>query len=337
MKILIIDDCDFTRSTTEAYLRNAGHNEIIQVSSAEEAFELLGLKNEKLLVEPIDLSCILMDIMMPGMDGIEASKRILGSKEYENTSIIMVTGSGDFGYQRLAFEAGAVDYIRKPFSEVELVARVNNVLRVRSEVNEVIKRKAALERLNEELQESNSALSKFSYRDQLTGLANQFHLKHQIYVEWRRAIRYKNPLSLILIDIDLFKDFGDVYGEEGVDECLEKIAKKLEYSLNRPADLGARIEIDKFTGLLPDTNQGGAVIVAENIKDAIQKLEIEHSSSTINRSITVSIGVTTLVPSGKLHPPLLFEYAEKALNRAKEDGRNLIRFFTPMKRKEFSR
>lgn len=333
MKILVVDDTNYMRANFKESLNKAGYKDIETVDCAETALEVLGISDGKMEVASLDVGCILMDIVMPGMSGIEACRKIKSVKSYELTSVIMVTGSDDINQLKLAFEAGATDYIRKPVHEIELLARVNTVIKLRREMLERIEKEQTLKRLVDQLKESNVALEKLSFRDGLTGLSNKFHLEQQLFSEWRRALRYRNPISFILIDIDSFKRYVEVYDLSEGDETLKKVARDLKNHLHRPADLVARIGIDRFALLLPDTTQDGALKVAEMINTSIANLNIEHSGSSVAKHMTVSLGTATLVPSKKLNPPLFFEYAEKALVKAKELGRNKVIFYKTNRQK----
>ena len=324
MKILVVDDTNYMRNTFKDALNKAGYEDILTVDSGEQALELLGISGGKEVSDPIDVGCILMDIVMPGMDGIEACRKIKAASGYEMTFIIMVTGKGDINQLKLAFDAGATDYIRKPVHEIELLSRVNTVLKLRDEMLERIEKEEALKRIVDQLKESNVALEKLSFRDGLTGLSNKFHLEQRLFSEWRRALRYRNPIAFILIDIDFFKKYVELYNLNEGDECLKKIARDLSTRMHRPADIVARIDIDQFAVLLPDTPEVGAVKVAEMLRNSVANLNIEHSGSSVGDRVTVSVGVSTLIPSKTLSPPLFFDYAAKALGKAKEVGRNRV-------------
>ena len=333
MKILVVDDTNYMRNTFKEALNKAGYKDIETVDSGEKALEVLGISGGKMVSASLDVGCILMDIVMPGMSGIEVCRKIKSVKSYELTPVIMVTGSDDINQLKLAFDAGATDYIRKPVHEIELLARVNTVIKLRSEMLERIEKEETLRRIVDQLKESNIALEKLSFRDGLTGLSNKFHLEQHLFSEWRRALRYHNPISFILVDIDSFKKYVEVYDLSEGDECLKKIAKDLKTHLHRPADLVARIGIDRFALLMPDTTEDGAIKVAEIIKSSIANLAIEHSGSSVAKHVTVSLGLATIIPSKNLNPPLFFEYAEKALARAKKLGRNKVIFYKTGKRK----
>lgn len=334
MKILVVDDTNYMRKTFKDALNKAGYEDVLTVDSGEQALELLGISDGKEVSTSIDVGCILMDIVMSGMDGIEACRKIKAVSSYEMTFVIMVTGRDDINQLKLAFDAGATDYIRKPVHEIELLSRVNTVLKLRDEMLERIEKEETLKRIVDQLKESNIALEKLSFRDGLTGLSNKFHLEQHLFSEWRRALRYRNPISFILIDIDSFKKYVEVYDLSKGDECLKKIAKDLSTHMHRPADIVARIGIDRFAVLLPDTPEDGAIKVAEMLRASIANLNIEHSESSVEKHITASVGVSTLIPSKTLSPPLFFEYAAKALDKAKELGRNKVIVYKVKKSRE---
>ena len=145
MKILVVDDTNYMRTTFKDALNKAGYEDILTVDSGEKALEVLGISDGKVESASLDVGCILMDIVMPGMDGIEACRKIKSVSSYEMTFVIMVTGSDDINQLKLAFDAGATDYIRKPVHETELLSRVNTVLKLRDEMFERIEKEAVHE------------------------------------------------------------------------------------------------------------------------------------------------------------------------------------------------
>ena len=184
------------------------------------------------------------------------------------------------------------------------------------------------------LEALNQELSLISMKDSLTGLYNRRYFDEFIRVEWIRAFRDKNPISFIFIDIDYFKAFNDTYGHLVGDDCLIGVASAMAESDKRTGDLVARYGGDEFAIILPSTDSYGAQLVAEKIVKAVECLQISHLSSSINQHITVSAGVTTLIPSeGKSYFDLI-KKADQALYRAKENGRNRVAVLKDGKKKE---
>jgi len=167
-------------------------------------------------------------------------------------------------------------------------------------------------------------LSGLSFLDGLTGLANRRRFDMFLDQEWRRGLRSHSPISLILMDIDYFKDFNDASGHLAGDDCLRRIAQALETGIHRSGDLIARYGGEEFVCVLPDTGQAGAVAVAEGIQDLIKSLALPHPRSSISKLVTLSLGVATDIAELSTNPENLIRYADQAMYQAKAKGRNQI-------------
>lgn len=178
--------------------------------------------------------------------------------------------------------------------------------------------------LREQLEIANEAAEKMARLDSLTGIPNRRNLDEYLTREWQRAIREKKQLSVILIDIDYFKSFNDSYGHQSGDEALKKVATCLSSEIHRPADFLARFGGEEFIAILPDTSLVGAFSVAEKMRQAVLALEIPHSNSTLGKFLTISCGVSCLVPTepGKCRD--VIQLADRALYKAKSEGRNQV-------------
>ena len=179
-------------------------------------------------------------------------------------------------------------------------------------------------RLENELLEANKKLEAFSYQDGLTGLANRRFYDMTLEKEWQRAMRSRKPVSMILIDIDHFKEFNDHYGHIEGDRCLNEISRVLENIARRSFDLCARYGGEEFVLLLPDTDEATAISLAEEARRAIIDLEIPHAGSEISDFVTVSAGVSSLVPEIGQPALTLFDMADKRLYQAKQRNRNCV-------------
>ena len=179
-------------------------------------------------------------------------------------------------------------------------------------------------RLENELLEANKRLKAFSYQDGLTGLANRRLYDQTLETEWPRAMRNKQPISMILIDIDFFKEFNDLYGHLEGDSCLQTISRALETVTTRSTDLCARYGGEEFVLLLPGTDQDSAMEIAEKTRQLIRVLKIPHKGSSIDEFVTISAGVCTLIPEINQSPSILFEKADKQLYLAKHKNRNCV-------------
>ena len=187
-----------------------------------------------------------------------------------------------------------------------------------SSVEDITERKQAeaeLARLYKEVEQ-------LSLLDGLTGIANRRMFDLTLDREWGHAKRDKAPLSLILLDIDFFKEYNDHYGHLQGDECLKRVAKALQGITKRTMDLVGRYGGEEFVFILPETNTMNACLLAEQCISAIKQLKIPHIRSTISDVVTLSAGVSTLVPVGETPSSALIEYADKLLYKAKQNGRN---------------
>jgi diguanylate cyclase (GGDEF)-like protein/PAS domain S-box-containing protein len=160
--------------------------------------------------------------------------------------------------------------------------------------------------------------------DGLTGIANRRHFDTTLDLEWRRAMRSVSPVSLIMIDIDFYKNYNDSYGHLAGDSCLQKIAHTIRDSLRRAGNFAARYGGEEFTVILPDTNAKEAYVFAESLREKIENLNIEHKDSIVGSNVTVSLGVSSLIPDKNRTRDELISLADKALYKAKQGGRNRV-------------
>ncbi len=176
---------------------------------------------------------------------------------------------------------------------------------------------AALKKANLELQRLVSV-------DGLTQISNRRHFDYQFQREWNRSIRENEPISLIMCDVDFFKQYNDFYGHQKGDDCLRQVARAIENSAKRPADLVARYGGEEFVVVLPNTPNQGALIVANTVLKAIKRLQIPHEKSEVAAVVTLSLGVSTIVPQKGIDSKQLVEVADEALYHAKENGRDQV-------------
>lgn len=176
----------------------------------------------------------------------------------------------------------------------------------------------------QQLVDSNQKLRQISTIDGLTGIGNRRQYENCIGTEWSRAVRDASWISIIMIDIDFFKNYNDAYGHQRGDSCLKQVAKALKDTLVRPADLVARYGGEEFIVVLPNTDLQGAAQVAENLRARVEGLAIPHEKSKISNVVTVSLGVATTIPTRDSLPENLVRQADLALYQAKGDGRNRV-------------
>jgi len=291
--ILIVDDDSAIRDSLHEFIMISGFT-TYKSASSEEALEML--KEETIHV-------VITDIILPGMDGLDLTERI---KTTYNADVIVMTGySGDYSYEE-AINKGASDLIFKPVRFEELLLRLKRVIKERDLTNERIE---MLERLK-----------KLAITDGLTKLFNSRHFYNQMELEADRSNRYNHPLALLLLDIDLFKEYNDTYGHLEGDKVLQRIGKVITSCL-RKMDTAYRYGGEEFTILLPETTAEEAKTVAERIRSGIEDvnlLPIPGSTATI----TISIGVTEYCKNEDLSE--VVQRADRAMYLSKRNGRNQV-------------
>ena len=245
---------------------------------------------------------------MPGFDGLKVLGLKASRKELEQIPVIILTAEDDLNRKAEILERGASDYVTKPFHEKELLARV----RIHTK----------LKLLQDELMEKNAQLEALAITDPLTGLANRRRLMSRLDEEVSRAQRYKTPLSVVMIDIDHFKQVNDTHGHAMGDAVLRNIGAMLK-SCVRTTDLAARYGGEEFTLVLPHTDVPAALQVAENLR--IRFSEIEHQLDGVTLRKTASMGIAARDGQGEVpQAEDLLKYADEALYHAKQNGRNQV-------------
>src|SRR6185436_10272258 len=257
-----------------------------------------------------EVELVVMDLRLPGMDGIQACRRITNEERYRDLPVIVITASTEVANLPAAFAAGAVDYLTKPLNPVELGARVRSALQLKREMEARKARERDLLEVTHRLEVANRELQRLSSLDGLTGLTNRRRLDEFVETEWLRASRDASPLSVILIDIDYFKSYNDRYGHLAGDECLKRVAMALRNSFHRPGDLVARYGGEEFAAILPATDAAGAQGVAESMRQGVEALAIEHQVSTVGPRVTISLGYATMIPRPPKHSDELIAAAD---------------------------
>jgi len=306
-RILIVDDHEDNVELLRARLEARGYETL----SAEDGQQAL----ECVRATPPDL--ILLDIMMPKVDGIEVARRVKGDQTLPFIPIIMQTALDSTEQKVEGLDAGADDYITKPINFAELEARVRSLLRIKALQEEVERQKSSLEQLNERL-------LRISQTDGLTGLFNRRHIEEELQHMYQHSARLAEPLSVVMVDLDKFKSVNDTYGHQAGDEVLKQMAALLKDEA-REIDRVGRYGGEEFMLLLPGTVLDAAVTFAERVRKRIEGHTFSFPGGTLSR--TASFGV-----SGWPHPKIkacdsLVRAADDALYVAKEMGRNrVVRF-----------
>jgi len=290
-KVLIVDDERLNIKLLLEILKK--HYTIIVAKNGDQALE------RAMSEELPDL--ILLDIMMPDINGFQVCKQLKTNDRTKNIPIIFITARDDAEDEAKGLVLGAVDYITKPFHPAVVMARVRTHL--------LLKRKTDL-------------LEKTASMDGLTELANRRRFDEAFEIEWKRAKRNQTILSLILSDIDFFKQFNDNYGHAAGDQCLRRVSRTLAETIKRPADLLARYGGEEFAVILPETAMEGAEEIAEQMRENVWRLNIPHRFSKADDRVTMSLGVATTVPIKNHTSTELIEAADGMLYKAKGNGRN---------------
>ncbi len=321
MRILIVDDDSGIRKVLKLRLSSEGFD-AISVSSAQDAFTQLGMDGGSEGDAKIDL--ILMDILMPELDGIDACKKMKSKASIKDIPVILMTASSDYQHLEEAFNAGAADYIAKPFNKIELLARIRSALRFKSEIDRRKRREEGLTTTARKLREANNKLARLSTIDELTEVYNRRYFDDALGKECQRSIRNQAPISMIMIDVDGFKAFNDCYGHVRGDRCLQQIATTLKKTLKRSHDFIARYGGEEFIVVLPDTSSAGAWSMAEAFRSRVESLSIDHIKAPIGNCVTISLGAASMAPQPGVSSEELIKRADRALYESKMAGRNRI-------------
>ena len=292
--VLIVDDQPANIHALAKLIKSDYH--ILAATSGGKALEIASGDHKP------DL--ILLDIMMPDMDGYEVCRQLKASEQTNSIPVIFVTAKDSAEDEEKGFSLGAVDYIAKPFHPTIVRARIRNQINLKIKTDR-------LERL--------------SMQDGLTDIPNRRFFEESLAREWSRAERNGLPLSILMVDIDNFKPYNDNYGHGAGDECLRKVAGTLKSTLSRPMDLAARYGGEEFVVLLPETNENGARHVAEDMRKAVEELNITHEHSKTAPVVTISVGAATHSRKTPMNnKDELLNSADQALYRAKNNGRNQV-------------
>lgn len=267
---------------------------------------------------------ILQDLVMPGLDGLTLVREYRNNPMTRDIPIIVLSTKEDPLIKSAAFAAGANDYLVKLPDNIELVARIRYHSRSYMTLLQRDEAYRALRVSQQQLLDTNLVLQRLMNSDGLTGLSNRRHFDEYLELEWRRAMREQGQLSLMMIDVDYFKAYNDSFGHLEGDEALRQVAKAIRASGSRPSDLPARYGGEEFALVLPNTSPGGARLLAEKLRQNIAGMSIPHNAPVEGSVLTVSIGLSTVMPQVGSHSRQLIQSADQGLYAAKHNGRNQV-------------
>jgi diguanylate cyclase (GGDEF)-like protein len=303
-RILVVDDVPDNVDILDARLSSRGY-EVVTATNGQEALDRVHGEAPHL---------ILCDVMMPVIDGFEVSRRIKSDTSLPFIPIILVTAKDTAEDIVEGLEAGADDYISKPYNFKELEARVRAMLRIKRLQDE-------LDQKNRELEVANKRLRKLSITDGLTGLFNHRHVHELLRDEWERSLRSGEPVGVAMLDLDRFKSINDTYGHPTGDVVLYETARIISETA-REIDMVGRYGGEEFIAILPNTDEEAAAHFAERVREQVEAHLFRDEENEIR--MTVSCGVASAPLEGTDSPEALLKMADEALYSAKTSGRNRV-------------
>jgi len=289
-RILIVDDDALEISVLSCIL-----NPAYKIESAENGETALRI------AERFKPDLILLDIMLPGMSGFDVIKKLKES-DARDIPVIFISALDTLDDEKTGLSLGAVDYITKPFHSSIIELRVKTHLKI-------VEQMRTIERLG--------------MLDALTEIPNRRCFDNHLDVEWNRAVHEREPLGFFLADIDKFKFFNDTYGHANGDIALKSVAETIARALSRPNDLAARWGGEEFAAIMPGTDLGGAVKIAELVRADVETTDVKLSDGQ-HTNVTVSVGVGSTVPTAEDAPVGFIANVDEALYAAKAAGRNNV-------------
>ena len=298
--VLVVDDDVVSRTVVERHLQKAGFK-VVTAANGQNALELFDRQ-----FFPI----VLTDWMMPEIDGPQLCRLIREKQTHGYVFIILVTSRDSKTDIVSGLESGADDYLTKPIHPAEMVARVKTGIRILN--------------LEQSLKTANEEIRLLSITDPLTGCYNRGYLNEHFYYEIKRAQRYSRPLSVVLADIDHFKQVNDTYGHQVGDEVLKSFALCIQNEIRKKIDWVVRYGGEEFLIVLPETPHTGAFSMAERLRQAVGARSIQAGDRTIK--ITASFGGASTASRNKRGEEItmdqLINQADAQLYRSKNEGRN---------------
>lgn len=305
--VLVIDPSLADRAQICDCLNQLPDIEVVAAGEAEQALQI---------VREIRPSMILLDSAQKGIDGISLTRAIRNWEHADGNSafapwtpIVFLSSVNDEDLLAQGILAGGDDFICKPVSEVVLLAKVRAMLRIAARQREIC--------------DVHRQLKDIATLDSLTGIPNRRYFDDTLATEWKRCLRSETPLSIVLSDVDFFKQFNDIYGHQAGDACLKAVASTLSESLFRVEDSVARYGGEEFVAILPGTDVEGALAVAERMRQSARELCIPHERG-IGGQLSCSFGVASTRPHPDKAPQQLLRLADAGLYAAKRGGRNRV-------------
>jgi diguanylate cyclase (GGDEF)-like protein len=298
-RVLVVEDSRTQAEWLAQVLSREGY-EVVIASDGREAIR-------RVRSDPPDL--VLLDMILPDMDGLEVLRVLKSRTDEQFIPVILLSVKSDLDSRVTGLRIGADDFLAKPFADAEILARAGAMLRIKS--------------LQDQLRTAKEQLEKLSATDGLTGLYNHRHFEERLNEEFRRAQRYSDPVSLVMLDLDHFKSVNDRYGHPFGDRVLRTTAELLRSSLRDP-DICARYGGEEFAVILPKTHLQGALAVAERIVRAMRQKVYVVAEGEAELRVTASVGIAFFPSKDVTSSDLLVRFADEALYRAKREGRDKV-------------
>lgn len=304
-KILIVDDVLLNIQLQRTFLEPCGYT-ILEARNGEAGLEMARKELPDL---------ILLDVMMPKMNGFSVCQFLKNDEKTRFIPIIMVTALNELEDKIKGIEAGADDFIHKPFNKLELMARVKSLLRLK-QLHDQLQEKI------HELEDAQAQLRELAITDGLTALYNYRYFHDTLIQELERARRHNLKASVVILDIDYFKHYNDYNGHPAGNEVLSTIARLLKANI-RKNDTAARYGGEEFSVVLVETGKEAATLVAHKIKDLVEAYAFGNEEHQPAGKLTISVGVATY-PDDCQDLDELVKCADRRLYKAKKNGRNLV-------------
>lgn len=290
-KILIVDDSAVQAAQLKGILTDE-----YDVSVAQTAEDGLRRASSE------SYSLILLDVVMPGMDGFTLLKKLQEEIITQNVPVILITSLSDVENEQYGLVLGAVDYITKPFHAPIVKARVNTHIKLYNYRRQVERQ---------------------SKTDQMTGIANRRRHDEYSVEKWKESVRLRTPFSICMFDIDHFKSFNDTFGHPAGDRVIASVAKTIASYLHRSTDFFARYGGEEFVAILLGDDSDRVFEYIKTIRQAVEDLHIPHNPA-VSEWVTVSIGGITIIPDAEKSYDFYLKIADAMLYDAKKFGRNRV-------------